>query len=210
MRSPFTSTASGSSALDLVDRAAFITSGYGVAPGSAREDRPELLGRAEPAALDLAEVHVVHGRERREQRARRAAPASSTSAGQQRSIGVGARRPRPRYRVAGSSPVTRAEWYGPRRDDLAVADRGLDLALVVGAERHHDLVGPDGEQLRVVDHGQVRDRRPMRLESRHEPRCISARCAERRDASTHALDRRRAGACGRRRGRVAPLLQRHA
>ena len=27
----------------------------------------------------------------------------------------------------------------------------------------------------------------MRLESRHEPRCINARWAERRDASTHAL-----------------------
>ena len=66
----------GIEALDRVDRAAFITFGIRLGAGLGVQDRPELLGRAEQPALDLTEVHVVHGRERREQRARRPRRAS--------------------------------------------------------------------------------------------------------------------------------------
>ena len=63
--------------LDRVDGAArSSTSGYGSSPGSAREHGTEFLRRSEQAALDLAEVHVVHRRDRREQPAGRAAQAS--------------------------------------------------------------------------------------------------------------------------------------
>ena len=66
MRSPFTNTASGSSAVISAIAPAFITAGYGSAPGAGVQDRAELLGRTEAAALDLAEVHVVDGCEGRE------------------------------------------------------------------------------------------------------------------------------------------------
>ena len=56
------------------------------------------------------------------------------------------------YSVSGSRPVTRAEWYGPIVVTASLADRGRDRRVVVGAERDDDLVGPDREQLRVVDH----------------------------------------------------------
>ena len=62
--------------LDLVDRAAVHRLGVRLLARLGREHRTELLGRPEPAALDLAEVHVVDGRDRREQPARPADPAS--------------------------------------------------------------------------------------------------------------------------------------
>ena len=71
VRSPFTTTASGSSASISSIAPAFITSGYGSSPGSDAEHRAELLGRPELAALLLAEVDVVHGRDRREELAGR-------------------------------------------------------------------------------------------------------------------------------------------
>ena len=53
---------------DLVDRAAVHDLGVRRLAGSDVKTGPELLGRTEHAALELAEVHVVHGRERRQQR----------------------------------------------------------------------------------------------------------------------------------------------
>ena len=51
--------------------------------------------------------------------------------------------------------------------------RGLDLALVVGAERDDDLVGPDGEQLGVVQiivfHAVTLPGRMPRMVERTEP-----------------------------------------
>ena len=65
VRSPFTITASGSSAAISATAPRFIISGYGSAPGATREDRPESRPVDDPA-LGLAEVHVVHGGERRQ------------------------------------------------------------------------------------------------------------------------------------------------
>ena len=73
-------------------RRVFITSGYGASPGSDVKIGPELLGRAEPAALDLAEMHVVDGRDRGE----RAGPAGAASVRDRRGQQIGrVRRRRP-------------------------------------------------------------------------------------------------------------------
>ena len=110
--------------LDLGDRARVHHVRVRLVAGRGAQDRTELLGRAEPAALDLAEVHVVDGRERREQRARRAAASVVTRPGS--SSVASAPSTRSVYSVSGSSPVTRAEWYGPRRGDLVIADDRRD------------------------------------------------------------------------------------
>ena len=116
VRSPFTSTASGSSASISAIAPAFITLGYGRLAGLGVQDRAELLGRPEPAALDLAEVHVVDGCERRELRARRPRRASSRRAGS--SSVASAPSTASGYSVAGSSPVSRpsdsGRWWSPR------------------------------------------------------------------------------------------------
>ena len=57
--------------LDLRDRARVHHARIRRLAGLGGEDRAELLGRPEPAALDFAEVHVVDGRERGEQATRR-------------------------------------------------------------------------------------------------------------------------------------------
>src|SRR5436853_93362 len=80
------------------------------------------------------------------------------------------RRPRERRHVAGQQ-VGRLHAVDPERvlaggvqagdagrveralgRDLVLADDGRDGCVIVGAERHDDLVGADGEQLGVVDH----------------------------------------------------------
>ena len=47
----------------------------------------------------------------------------------------------------------RLRLAGGGRDDRPIPHARLDLAVVVGAERDHDFVRCDGEQLGVVDHG---------------------------------------------------------
>ena len=82
------------------------------------------------------------------------------------SVGIDAVDARARRSVSGSSPATRAEWYGP----VVVTDRVTygrgDARVGIGAERDDDLVGSDREQLRVVDHDQrLRgERRAMTIE----------------------------------------------
>ena len=78
--------------------------------GLGAQDRAELLGRAEPAAFDFAEVHVVDRGERREQLSRRAG--ERREAPGSRSVGS-TPSTRSGYAVSGSRPVMRAEWYGP-------------------------------------------------------------------------------------------------
>ena len=46
----------------------------------------------------------------------------------------------------------RAEWYGPVVVTSWSPAAGGDRVVAVGAEGHDDLVGPDREQLGVVDH----------------------------------------------------------
>ena len=106
VRSPFTTTASGSSRSIASIAPRFITSGYGVGARLGREHRAELLGRPEQPALGLAEVHVVHRRERGEQPARRLRQRGDLGRQQRRRLG--ARRPQPRT----SSPA-RARRPGP-------------------------------------------------------------------------------------------------
>ena len=74
------------------------------------EHRAELLGRPELAALLLAEVHVVDGRDRREEATGRPRQRRHRRRQQRRRLDpVDASG----NSVAGSSPVIATEWYGP-------------------------------------------------------------------------------------------------
>ena len=149
VRSPFTTTASGSSASISAIAPAFITLGYGGSPGLRVQDRAELLGvRGRPhstspkcTSLTVAKVASCRpgGRAsvvtcRREQLRRLGAVDG------ERIFGLG-------LQAGDPGGVIRAG-----RRDLVIAGGRGDRDRVVGAERHHDLVGPDGEQLGVVDH----------------------------------------------------------
>ncbi len=120
--------------------------------GLGAQDRSELLGPeiAEPTALDLAEMHVVRGRDRREE-----AAARSFERGERRREPLPVHGPVDLQRVPGS----RVEAHDPRRvvragrRDLGVADPGGDRLVAVGAERDHGLVGPDRHELGVVHAG---------------------------------------------------------
>ena len=173
----------------LVDRAVVHHLGVRRLARLDREDRADLFGDADPAALDLAEVDVVGGGERRDE--------PSRGPGHRRDLGG-------QQRATATTPSTcsairrlRLEAGDPRRvvapggRHLGVADRRRDGLVGVGAEGHHDLVGPHREQLRVVDHRvsvntgapgvlgdfYVRERRAMRPERRQGPRWRPARCA---------------------------------
>ena len=151
-------------------------------PGSDREDRAELLAVAEPAALDLAEVHVVHGSDRREQPTRRAGERADL--GREQLARRRRRRPRAGTVVSGSRPVIRATWYGPVVVTSCGPTRVVDRLVGDGHERHRHLVGRDGEELGVPDRGHARARRTMRPDSRQSPRETPTRRADRRDASS--------------------------
>ena len=106
--------------VDLVDRARVHHLRVRRLARRGAEDRAELLGRAEPAALRLAEVHVVDGRDRREQAARRARERRDAIAGS-RSVGSA---PSTRERVLGRGlePGDPRRVVRAGRRDLAVAD----------------------------------------------------------------------------------------
>ena len=126
-----------------------MTSGYGAAPGSDVNTGPSSSGvpssphSVSPKCTSFT-VAIVDEQPTRRLRQRR-----DLGRQQRRRLGAVDRDRVRRRRLEADHP---GRVVRTRRDDAPVTDPRLDLALVVGPERHDDLVGPDREQLRVVDH----------------------------------------------------------
>src|SRR4029079_14712578 len=116
VRSPLTTTATGSSASISAIAPSFITSGYGASPGAVvntgpiSSGVPSLPHSCSPKCTSFTVAIVARsgpggpGKVVTEFGSRSVASTPSTASG---------------YSVAGSRPVIRAEWYGP----LVVTDR---------------------------------------------------------------------------------------
>ncbi len=113
------------------------------------QDRTELLGSPEPATFPLAEVHVVDGGQRGELLARRTRQRRDARRKQIRRVDAVDREGVLGLRFQ-AGDLRRVERTG--RGHRVIAHRRRHGGRLIGSERHHDLVGPDGEELRVLDH----------------------------------------------------------
>ena len=157
--------------LDLGDRRSVHRLGVRRLSRLRAQHRPEVLFHhaADLPALGLAEVHVVHGRERREQ------PTLRPRQGVHRvwEVRLVIERAVDHHRVLGLGfeTVEASDVMRSRRGDLVVAESAGDGHARVGDERDHNLGRADRHDLGVTHRGgHARLRRPMRPERRHSPR----------------------------------------
>ena len=173
VRSPFTSTASGSSASISAIALRFIVSGYGGSPGQRAQHRAELLlhHAVELPALGLAEVHVVHGGDRGERLARPGPRASAPRPGGTRRRGAPSTATA--YSVAGLEPVEAGEVVrtdGGRPPGPRPATRPSRPGSVTNVTTTSSGETVITSASRTLGRGHARLRRPRRPDRRHSPR----------------------------------------